>query len=96
MIDDPELLRRVRELGGALRRGAGGARRGRRGPRARPDGRRSASATGIDAADGRRDALDDGLVINVPAPGMLRFLPPLMIDEADVGRAVETIGDSLA
>ena len=40
VIDDPELLRRVRELGGRLTRGSRGDRRGRGGPRPRPDARR--------------------------------------------------------
>ena len=53
-------------------------------------------AEGIDARTVATRCLDAGLVLNVPGEGMLRLLPPLVIDEADVGRAVETIGDSLA
>ncbi len=40
VVDDPALLRRVRELGAELREGLAGSRRGRRGARPRPDGRR--------------------------------------------------------
>ena len=89
VIDDPELLRRTRELGARFMRGAGGPGRGRRGPRARADGRRH-PADGVDAAAVAGRALDDGLVINVPGPGMLRFLPPLTIgsDQVDAATAI--------
>jgi acetylornithine/N-succinyldiaminopimelate aminotransferase len=53
-------------------------------------------ADGLDAARVGRRCLDAGLVINVPGERMLRFLPPLVIDEGDVGRAVEILGDALA
>ena len=36
----------------------------------------------LDAAAIAARALDAGLVINVPAPGTLRCLPPLIIGEA--------------
>jgi acetylornithine/N-succinyldiaminopimelate aminotransferase len=53
-------------------------------------------AEGLDAGAVARRCLEAGLVINVPGERMLRFLPPLVIDEADAGRAVEIVGDALA
>ena len=53
VIDDPELLGRVTELGERLRRGPGRDRRGRRGPRPRPDDRGDARR-GPAGAGGRR------------------------------------------
>jgi acetylornithine/N-succinyldiaminopimelate aminotransferase len=44
-------------------------------------------ADGSDAAEIAARALEEGLVINVPGPGMLRFLPPLIIGEEEVDAA---------
>jgi len=52
-------------------------------------------AEGLDAGAVARRCLEAGLVINVPGERMLRFLPPLVIDEADAGRAVEIVDDVL-
>jgi predicted acetylornithine/succinylornithine family transaminase len=94
LIDDPALLRRVRELGAALResllaidavvevRGKGlmlGV----------------GLADGIDAAQVGAELLGGGLIVNVPEPGTLRLLPPLTVDSAQIERAVALIGDSL-
>ncbi len=48
------------------------------------------------AADLSARALEGGLVINVPAPDTLRFLPPLTIDDDDVDEALEKLGTALA
>jgi acetylornithine/succinyldiaminopimelate/putrescine aminotransferase len=48
-------------------------------------------AEGADADDVARRALDGGLVINVPGPGMLRFLPPLVIGEDEVEIAINVM-----
>ena len=53
-------------------------------------------ADGIDAAGAQARALDAGLVLNVPGPGMLRFLPPLVIEESDVDEALAIVGAALA
>jgi acetylornithine/N-succinyldiaminopimelate aminotransferase len=95
VIDTPDLLRSVRELGGALARGLE-ALDGVDEVRGRGLMVGATLAEGIDARTVATRCLDAGLVLNVPGDGMLRLLPPLVIDEADVGRAVETIGDSLA
>ena len=46
---------------------------------------------GIDAAEIASRALDAGLVINVPAPRTLRFLPPLVIGQAEIDEALEIL-----
>ena len=51
---------------------------------------------GIDAAALGADLLARGLVVNVPGPGTLRLLPPLVVDSAQIGQAVGLIGESLA
>lgn len=91
VIDSPELLRSVRELGGRLRqslesieavaevRGRGlmlGAR----------------LAEGRDAGEIGARLLAEGLVVNVPAPDTLRLLPPLIIGEPEVDQALGIIG----
>jgi len=94
VVDDPALLRQVRERGAAMReslleldgvvelRGRGlmlGV----------------GLAEGLDAAAIGADLLDRGLIVNVPEPGTLRLLPPLTVDSAQAERAVALIGDSL-
>jgi acetylornithine/N-succinyldiaminopimelate aminotransferase len=86
VIDDPALLRRVRELGARLMEAL-----------AALDGIAQVRGRGLmvgaslgderDAGQVAARALDDGLVINVPAPGMLRLLPPLIIGESEVDAA---------
>jgi predicted acetylornithine/succinylornithine family transaminase len=94
LVDDPELLRRVRELGTELRRGleeieAVIETRGR--------GLMIGLtlADGIDAAAVGADLLRRGLVINVPAPDRLRLLPPLVVEASQVERAVGLIREAL-
>jgi acetylornithine/N-succinyldiaminopimelate aminotransferase len=94
VVDDPALLRRVRELGGILREqllGLDGVREAR--------GRGLMVGVGlergIDAAAVGADLLRRGLVVNVPAPGTLRLLPPLLVEPSHVDRAVGLIGESL-
>ena len=52
-------------------------------------------AEGIDAQTVAARALDAGLVINVPAPGMLRFLPPLIVGAEEIDRASAIVARSL-
>jgi acetylornithine/N-succinyldiaminopimelate aminotransferase len=95
VIDDPELLRRVRELGARLMREL-----------AELDGIVEVRGRGLmvgltvagelDASDVAGRALADGLVINVPGPGMLRFLPPLTIDLDQVSLAGQVMARALA
>lgn len=94
VIDDPELLRRVRELGSRLCDGL-----------ERLDGVDEVRGRGLMVGVGLGDGLDateiqqrllsDGLVVNVPAERTLRLLPPLVIGEAEVDEALEKIGRAL-
>jgi acetylornithine/N-succinyldiaminopimelate aminotransferase len=94
LIDDPELLRRVRELGADLRErllvldGVAEVR-----------GRGLMIGigleNGLDAGEIATKCLRAGLVINVPEPGTLRLLPPLVIGKFEVGQAVDLIRASI-
>lgn len=94
VIDDPALLRRVRELGARLcdrlRELDGVAEARGRGLMvgAGLDG-------GVDASAVRDRALELGLVVNAPDESTIRMLPPLVIGEAEVDEAVEILGRAL-
>jgi acetylornithine/N-succinyldiaminopimelate aminotransferase len=89
LIDDAELLRRTRELGGRFANGLveleGVVEVRGRGLMAGVT-----LVDGLDATEAAQRALEEGLVINVPGPGMLRFLPPLTIDadQVEAARAI--------
>ena len=95
VIDDPELLGRVTTLGERLRAGLEGIDRVEQ-VRGRGLMVGVTLGEGTDAGALAAEALDAGLVINVPGERMLRFLPPLIIDEADVDRALSIVSDSLS
>lgn len=93
VINDPELLRRVRALGGRLSEGleeidAIAEIRGR-------GLMVGARLEGVDAKDAASRLLAEGLIVNPIGGDTLRFLPPLVIDEADVGEALEVLGRTL-
>ncbi len=94
VLDDPGLLARVRALGERL-----AAELGRIGGISEVRGRGlmvgASLAPGRDAAAVQARALEAGLVINVPGPGMLRMLPPLTIGEAEVGEALAILRDAI-
>jgi acetylornithine/succinyldiaminopimelate/putrescine aminotransferase len=95
VIDDQELLARVTELGDRLRGGLEAID-------AVTDVRGRGLMIGLSLAEGRDAAataaelLDAGLVLNVPGERMLRLLPPLVIEPADVDEALVMLGDALA
>ena len=93
-VDDPTLLRSVRELGARLRTGLEELP-GVVGTRGRGLMVGVALEDGIDAAAVGADLLERGLVVNVPAPGTIRLLPPLVVDPAQIDKAVGLIGESL-
>ena len=95
IVDDPVLLRHVRELGAYLREQLE-ALDGVRETRGRGLMVGVGLEEGIDAAAAGADLLQRGLVVNVPRPDTLRLLPPLVIDSDHVDRAVGLIGESLA
>ena len=94
VLDDPVLLERVRELGlyflGRLEELEGVSPRGR------------GLMVACDLADGdapeiaRRALLEQRLVINATGPRTLRFLPPLIIGEAEIDDAVGRLAALLA
>jgi acetylornithine/succinyldiaminopimelate/putrescine aminotransferase len=90
VIDDPALLRRVRELGTRLADGLTSLY-GVEEVRGRGLMVGAGLIEGIDAAEIASRALDADLVINVPAPRTLRFLPPLVIGEAEIDEALEIL-----
>ena len=93
-VDDPALLRRVRELGQALR-----SRLAELDGVAEVRGRGLMVGVGlVEGLEGPAigaDLLRRGLVVNVPGPDTLRLLPPLTIEPDHVDRAVELIAASL-
>ena len=94
VIDDPALLRRVRELGAYLRESLQALDCVRE-TRGRGLMVGVGLEEGVDAAAVGADLLERGLVVNVPRPDTLRLLPPLVIDSDHVDRAVELIRESL-
>jgi predicted acetylornithine/succinylornithine family transaminase len=94
IVDDPALLRGVRERGTAFRDrllSLDGVREVR--------GRGLMLGVGldegIDAAAVGADLLERGLIVNVPEPGTLRLLPPLTADSEQLERGAGLIGESL-
>jgi len=94
VVDDPVLLRRVRELGAELREGLA-ALDGVEEVRGRGLMIGVGLAEGIEARAVGADLLRRGLVVNVPAPATLRLLPSLLVEPTHVERAVGLIGESL-
>ena len=93
VIDDPELLRRVRELGGRLSSGLEGI-----GAVSEVRGRGlmlGARLDGVDAKDAATRLLGEGLIVNPIGDDTLRFLPPLVIGDAEVDEALEILGRTL-
>jgi acetylornithine/N-succinyldiaminopimelate aminotransferase len=93
VIDDPELLRRVRELGSRLREGleaidAVAEVRGR-------GLMVGARIEGVDAREAASRALAEGLIVNPIGDETLRFLPPLVIGEPEVDEGLEKLGRAL-
>jgi acetylornithine/N-succinyldiaminopimelate aminotransferase len=93
-VDDPALLRSVREKGARLRAGLE-ALPGVAGTRGRGLMIGVALAEGIDSAAVGADLLQRGLVVNTPTPDTLRLLPPLVVETEQIDRAVGLIGESL-
>jgi predicted acetylornithine/succinylornithine family transaminase len=91
VIDDPDLLARAGEQGERFRSGL-----------AQLDAIVEVRGRGLmigvtlgdgaDASEVAARALEAGLVVNVPGERMLRFLPPLIIGDAEVDEALEKLG----
>ncbi|HET9153237.1 MAG TPA: acetylornithine/succinylornithine family transaminase [Solirubrobacterales bacterium] len=94
IVDDPVLLRHVRELGAYLCEKLD-ALEGVRETRGRGLMVGAGLEEGIDGSAVGADLLGRGLVVNAPRPDTLRLLPPLVIDSDHVDLAVDLIGESL-
>jgi acetylornithine/N-succinyldiaminopimelate aminotransferase len=94
VLDSPELLRSVRDLGGRLAAGLE-MLDGVEEVRARGLMVGVGLAEGLDAAGVQQRALEGGLVVNVPVAGSLRLLPPLIVDAEQIDEALSIIGRSL-
>jgi acetylornithine/N-succinyldiaminopimelate aminotransferase len=95
VIGDPDLLRRARELGARFSMGLGDLD-GVAEVRGRGLMVGATLTEGLDAKQVAGRALEAGLVINVPGPGMLRFLPPLVIGDDDVDASLNVMRDVLS
>ena len=94
VIDDEALLARVRELGERL---AEGARELPRVVEVRARGLMVAADVDADAPGvARRALLEQRLVVNATGPRTLRFLPPLVVSEAEVDDALGRLRTLLA
>jgi acetylornithine/N-succinyldiaminopimelate aminotransferase len=94
LLDDPALLRRVRELGAALREGLLEVE-GVTEVRGRGLMIGIGLGEGIEASTIAADLLERGLIVNAPEPSTLRLLPPLTVEPGQIDRAVALIADSL-
>ncbi len=94
IVDQPALLRRVRELGSGLREDLL-ALDGVSEVRGRGLMFGVGLDEGIDAPAVGADLLERGLVVNVPRPDTLRLLPPLTVDPDQLSQAVTTIEAAL-
>jgi acetylornithine/N-succinyldiaminopimelate aminotransferase len=94
LIDDPQLMERVRNLGEKFRAGLAADER-------IVDVRGRGLMVGVTLADGidadevAAAALRHRLVLNVPGEGMLRFLPPLVIGAEQVDEALARLTGAL-
>jgi acetylornithine/N-succinyldiaminopimelate aminotransferase len=89
VLDDPELLTRVRELGERL---AEGLRDLPGVTEVRGIGLMVAADVDEDAPElAKRALLDERLVINATGPRTLRFLPPLVVTEAQIDDALSRL-----
>jgi acetylornithine/N-succinyldiaminopimelate aminotransferase len=90
VLEDPELLARVRELGERL---AEGLRELPTVTAVRGVGLMVACDVSGDAPElARRALLEERLVINATGPRTLRFLPPLVVTEAQIDDALDRLG----
>ena len=94
VIDDPQLLRAVRELGARLSDGLGELD-GVEGVRGRGLMLGVGLAEGVEAAEVNARLLEEGLIANVTDPATVRLLPPLVVSENEIDEALEIFGRSL-
>jgi acetylornithine/N-succinyldiaminopimelate aminotransferase len=94
VLDDEALLTRVRELGERL---AEGLQELPRVVDVRGRGLMAAADLDADAPElARRALLEQRLVINATGPATVRFLPPLIVDTADIDEALSRVAALLS
>jgi predicted acetylornithine/succinylornithine family transaminase len=90
VLDDPALLEHVDEMGATL---SDALRELPRVQSVRGRGLMVAAEVDADAPEvARRALLEQALVINATGPSTLRFLPPLVVSEAEIAEAVRRVG----
>jgi acetylornithine/N-succinyldiaminopimelate aminotransferase len=94
LIDDPDLLRGVRDHGARLADELA-AIDGVTEVRGRGLMLGVALGTGNDAHDLATGLLEGGLIVNVPEPGTLRLLPPLIIGMEEVEQAIRILRETM-
>ena len=95
LVDSPDNLRRIRELGDHLSRGLDGLD-GVEEVRGRGLMIGVGFEAGIDASRLCSDLLDDGLVVNAPRPDTLRLLPPFVLTEEQADLGIGKVASALA
>ena len=95
LIDQPEMLRRIRSLGTTLTEGLL-AMDGVEAVRGRGLMLGIELREGIISADLNADLLSRGLVANAPRPDSLRLLPPFVLTDEQAERALEIISGALS
>jgi acetylornithine/N-succinyldiaminopimelate aminotransferase len=95
IVDDPDLLGRVRDLGAGLSRQLG-AIDGVREVRGRGLMIGIGLEEGIEASEVTAAALEAGLVVNAPEPSTLRLLPPLIVSEPEIELALGTLRTAIS
>jgi predicted acetylornithine/succinylornithine family transaminase len=93
IVDDPALLRRVRELGARLREELEEVD-GVKEVRGRGLMLGVGLEDGLDAPALRDDLLGEGVVVNAPEQNTIRLLPPLVIGDDEVEKALQAFGQS--
>ena len=94
IVDDPALLRSVRDRGRQLREGLE-ALDGVREVRGRGLMIGIGLEDGLESAPITADLLERGAIVNAPEPASLRLLPPLIVHSEQIERAIALIGESL-
>lgn len=95
LVDTPDLLRRIRAAGDRLRAGLEAL------PQVESVRGRGLMLGAVlqeqlDAAAVRDDLLERGLIVNAPRQDTLRLLPPFVVTDEQLDRAVAMVGESLA
>jgi predicted acetylornithine/succinylornithine family transaminase len=95
LVDRPDTLRRIRELGSSLCERLAGLD-GVAGVRGRGLMIGIGLEEGIVAAEACSELLESGVVANAPRPDTLRLLPPFCLTDAQADRAVSAIAEVLS